>query len=104
MLHSEGSAVSAKLEGRRVCVIYDCLFPLTHGGAERWYRYLVDRLVTSGAKVTYLTRRQWAEQVPPWAGVSVVAASGKSALYDDEGVRRTTPALAFGAGTFWWLI
>ena len=26
--------------------MYDCLFPWTVGGAERWYRALAERLVT----------------------------------------------------------
>src|SRR5947209_7951198 len=27
----------------RVCIVYDCLFPHTVGGAERWYRNLAER-------------------------------------------------------------
>ncbi len=101
---SSRSEESANLEGRTVCVVYDCLFPLTHGGAERWYRVLVDHLVASGAKVTYLTRRQWEAESPEWAGVDVVAVSGASELYDAEGTRRTIPALAFGFGTLTWMV
>jgi glycosyltransferase involved in cell wall biosynthesis len=98
------SESNADLAGWKVCVIYDCLFPLTHGGAERWYRTLVDRLVSSGADVTYLTRRQWESAPPIWKGVKVIAVSEAGELYDGEGVRRTRPALAFGLGTFLWLI
>ena len=98
------SSTPTSLDGREVCVIYDCLFPLTHGGAERWYRCLVDQLVASGANVTYLTRRQWTGQAPRWTGVAVTAVSGRSELYDDQGVRRTPPAIAFGLGTFLWLL
>ena len=29
----------------RVCLIYDCLYPYTVGGAERWYGNLADSLV-----------------------------------------------------------
>ena len=101
---TDGSATRANLEGRRICVIYDCLFPLTHGGAERWYRCLADELVASGGDVIYLTRRQWTGSAPPWPGVTVTAVSASSELYDDHGVRRTGPTLAFGAGTFVWLI
>jgi glycosyltransferase involved in cell wall biosynthesis len=97
--------VSAEvLEGLKVCVVYDCLFPLTHGGAERWYRALVDKLVASGASVTYLTRRQWTGEAPQWKGVSVVDVSARSELYDAEGIRRTGPALAFGYGTLRWML
>ena len=28
----------------RICLVYDCLFPYTVGGAERWYRNLAERL------------------------------------------------------------
>ena len=28
----------------RICVVYDCLYPYTVGGAERWYRALAERL------------------------------------------------------------
>ena len=28
----------------RVCIVYDCLYPYTIGGAERWYRNLAERL------------------------------------------------------------
>ena len=94
----------AALEGRNVCVIYDCLFPLTHGGAERWYRCLVDRFIESGANVTYLTRRQWTGDPPPWSGVRIVNVSGAAELYDEDGVRRTGPAVVFGIGTFVWLL
>jgi glycosyltransferase involved in cell wall biosynthesis len=101
---SNSSAAGVNLEGRNVCVIYDCLFPLTHGGAERWYRVLVDRLAEAGATVTYLTRRQWTTETPIWTGVKVVAVSNASELYDAEGTRRTVPALAFGVGTFLWMV
>src|SRR5215218_10102115 len=43
----------------RICVLYDCLFPYTVGGAERWYRNLAERLAAGGHEVTYLTLRQW---------------------------------------------
>ena len=43
----------------RICLVYDCLFPYTVGGAERWYRNLAERLAAEGHEVTFLTRRQW---------------------------------------------
>src|SRR5918995_789717 len=43
----------------RICVVYDCLFPYTIGGGERWYRNLAERLHADGHEVTYLTLRQW---------------------------------------------
>ena len=36
----------------RVCLVYDCLYPFTIGGAERWYRNLAERLAASGHEVT----------------------------------------------------
>src|SRR5204862_439013 len=49
----------------RVCLIYDCLFPWTIGGAERWMRALGERLAAEGHDVTYLTLRQWERDEPP---------------------------------------
>ena len=43
----------------RICLVYDCLYPYTVGGAERWYRELAERLAHDGHDVTYLTMRQW---------------------------------------------
>jgi glycosyltransferase involved in cell wall biosynthesis len=82
----------------RICVIYDCLYPYTIGGAERWYRNLAERLVSTGHDVTYLTMRQWlrAEQ-PTLDGVNVVAVAPRMGLYTD-GRRRIVPPLMFGAG------
>ena len=48
----------------RICLVYDCLYPWTVGGAERWYRDLAAELVAAGHEVTYLTRRQWDERRP----------------------------------------
>ena len=62
--------------GMRVCLVYDCLFPHTVGGAERWYRSLAERLAADGHEVTYLTLRQWERDEPPAIpGVRVVVAS-----------------------------
>ena len=49
----------ARLPRVRVCLAYDCLYPYTVGGAERWYRSLAERLAADGHEVTYLTRLQW---------------------------------------------
>lgn len=82
----------------RICLVYDCLFPYTVGGAERWYRNLAERLARDGHDVTYLTLRQWeAGEEPQIAGVRVVTAGPRMALYVD-GRRRIAPPLRFGAG------
>jgi glycosyltransferase involved in cell wall biosynthesis len=90
---------------RRICLVYDCLFPHTVGGAERWYRNLAERLAAEGHEVTYLTLRQWERGEPPRIdGVRVVAAGPKMALYTEDGRRRIAPPLVFGLGVLWHLL
>jgi glycosyltransferase involved in cell wall biosynthesis len=86
----------------RVCLVYDCLYPHTVGGAERWYRDLAERLADAGHEVTYLTLRQWdrGERAQIDARVRVVCAGPRMALYTDSGRRRILPPLVFGAGVF----
>lgn len=82
----------------RVCLVYDCLYPHTVGGAERWYRNLGERLAAAGHEVTYLTLRQWDRGVDPDVpGVRVVPVGPRMALYAG-GRRRILPPLVFGAG------
>ena len=83
----------------RICVVYDCLFPHTVGGAERWYRNLAERLAAEGHDVTYLTMRQWAgdELDSPGASRSKPVAP-RLGLYTRGGRRRIGPPLVFGAG------
>jgi glycosyltransferase involved in cell wall biosynthesis len=84
----------------RICVVYDCLFPYTVGGAERWYRNLAERLVDEGHDVTYLTLRQWerGETLDLDPRVRVVTAGPRMALYTSSGRRRILPPLVFGLG------
>ena len=84
----------------RVCIVYDCLFPHTVGGAERWYRNLSEELARAGHDVTYLTRRQWpkGEQPAAPAGVRVVSVSRGGPLYTADGRRTVGPPLRFGLG------
>src|ERR1700678_704412 len=44
-------------DGLRICLVYDCLFPYTVGGAERWYRNLAERLPLHSPDVSYPTAR-----------------------------------------------
>jgi glycosyltransferase involved in cell wall biosynthesis len=90
----------------RICVIYDCLFPFTVGGAERWYRNLAERLAAAGHEVTYLTLRQWDRGEPPVLDgpVRVVAVGPRMALYTEGGRRRILPPLVFGLGVLWHLL
>jgi glycosyltransferase involved in cell wall biosynthesis len=88
-----------------ICLVYDCLFPFTVGGAERWYRNLGQRLAENGHQVTYLTLRQWERgergEVP---GLDVVAVGPRMELYAEGGRRRILPPLVFGLGVLWHLL
>ncbi|HUN78403.1 MAG TPA: glycosyltransferase [Solirubrobacteraceae bacterium] len=103
----------------RICLVYDCLFPYTVGGAERWYRNLAERLAQEGHEVTYVTLRQW--ERPSQGGIlrrgargrpdldvdpriEVVAVGPRMALYAEGGRRRILPPLVFGAGVLWHLL
>jgi glycosyltransferase involved in cell wall biosynthesis len=90
----------------RICVVYDCLFPYTIGGAERWYRNVAEHLVREGHEVTYLTLRQWerGEKVELDERVRVVTAGPRMALYTEGGRRRILPPLVFGVGVFLHLL
>jgi len=88
----------------RILVVYDCLFPYTVGGGERWLRSVAERLSTEGHEVAYLTLRQWEPgAVVDVPGVRIVTAGPRMALYVD-GRRRILPALVFGAGVLWHLL
>ena len=88
----------------RVCLVYDCLFPHTVGGAERWYRNLAERMARDGHEVTYLTLRQWDRgEDPGVAGVDVKAVGPRMELYTG-GRRRILPPLVFGAGVLLHLL
>lgn len=82
----------------KVCIVYDCLYPCTVGGAERWYRGLAQALSARGHRVTYLTLTQWESGDPPRIpGVSIVPVGPRMALYH-RGRRRVIPPLRFGWG------
>jgi glycosyltransferase involved in cell wall biosynthesis len=86
----------------RVAIVYDCLFPNTVGGAERWYRSLAERL-EGRHTVSYVTRRQWGREGPrtPFETVAVAPGGG---LYTSSGRRRIWPPVRFGIGVFWHLL
>jgi glycosyltransferase involved in cell wall biosynthesis len=85
----------------RICIVYDCLYPYTIGGAEHWYRDLAVELARRGHSVTYLTRRQWdRDSSPELNGVSVIGLEPRTELYDRSGRRSIGPTLAFGLGVF----
>ncbi len=89
----------------RVWIVYDCLFPWTIGGGERWLRRLAEYLAERDIEVTYLTRRQWSdEDAPALPGIRVVAVSPDESLYGDDGRRGTGQALRFGRGVMGHLL
>ena len=89
----------------RILVLYDCLYPWTVGGAERWYRHLAVALAAEGHEVTYATRRQWDRGAEPeLEGVRLAVICPRIGLYTAGGRRRTSEALLFGAGTLWHLL
>ena len=87
----------------QICLVYDCLYPYTVGGAERWYRNLAERLAASGHEVTFLTRRQWEGDSVDVPGVRVVAVSPRMELYT-HGRRRILPPVLFGLGVLYHLL
>lgn len=87
----------------RILIVYDCLFPYTVGGGERWLRAVATRLADEGHDVAYLTLRQWDRgTTPDLPGVRVVTGGPRMTLYVD-GRRRILPPLVFGAGALWHL-
>ena len=83
----------------RILFVYDCLYPHTIGGFERFYRDLAERLAHHH-EVTYLTRVQWGPGESPDtpAGVRLVALNCGRDLYTASGRRRIMPPLRFGLG------
>jgi len=83
----------------QVCIVYDCLYPFTIGGAERWYRNVAEALASRGHGVTILTLRQWeSREEPDIPGVRVVAVGPRFGLYTSTGRRRLVPPIVFGLG------
>jgi glycosyltransferase involved in cell wall biosynthesis len=83
----------------RIAIVYDCLFPWTVGGAERWERRVAEALAADGHEVTYLTRLQWDPADPPRIpGVRVIAVSRAEPLYGPDGNRTIGEPLRFGLG------
>ena len=82
----------------RIALVYDCLYPYTGGGAERWLRALAAELAPEH-EVTYVTRRVWADEpVPDLAGARCVAVSPGGPIYTASGRRRLLPAIRFALG------
>lgn len=88
----------------RIALVYDCLYPHTVGGAERWYRTLAERLAQERHDVTYLTLRQWPKgSEPEVPGVRIVGVGPRLRLYVG-GRRRILPPVVFGLGVLAHLV
>jgi glycosyltransferase involved in cell wall biosynthesis len=83
----------------RIALVYDCLYPATVGGAERWLRALAGTLAEEH-EVTYITRRQWRRGEDPLPGVRCVAVAPGGSLHREDGRRRLLPPAVFGVGVF----
>lgn len=80
----------------RVCLVYDRLYPLTLGGAERWYRNLAEALTARGIEVTYATLRQWGrDQSAEIPGTDVITLGPRMEAYTKER-RKLLPPVIFG--------
>ena len=89
----------------RICIVYDCLFPHTVGGAERWYRKVAETLAGEGHEVTYITMRQWPRGTDPGVpGVDVLAVGPRISLYTETGRRKIHQAVVFGLCVLWFLL
>jgi glycosyltransferase involved in cell wall biosynthesis len=100
LFQDDRSEASGMIRGpMRVCVIYDCLYPWTVGGAERWTRRVAEGLAAAGHEVTYLTRRQWGpDDAPRLPGIRVITVAAGGDLYKPDGTRRFGPPVRFGLG------
>jgi glycosyltransferase involved in cell wall biosynthesis len=88
----------------RVCIVFDCLYPYTVGGAERWYRTLSERLAEAGHDVTYLTMRQWPRgETVSVPGVEVIPVAPRMQLYT-HGRRSVRAQSAFAGGVLRHLV
>lgn len=87
----------------KVAILYDCMFPYTVGGAERWYVNVAERL-DEKHEVTYVTLRQWDRGVKPDESFDVVAVGPRMSLYTGGGRRKIGPPLIYGWGVFWHLL
>jgi len=86
----------------RIAIVYDCLFPHTVGGAERWCRVLAERL-GGRHSVSYVTRRVW-DGAGPGTPFPAIAVSPGGELYTGSGRRRIWPPIRFGIGVLWHLL
>ena len=91
--HSGSSGVPAPTPPTRICIVYDCRYPVSHGGAEKWLGSLARALVSHGARVTYVHGAGRGEEQRD--GVRWIGLSDASDLYTPAGIRRSLPVGRF---------
>ncbi len=88
----------------QLCLVFDCLYPHTVGGAERWYRNLAEDVAGRGHTVAYLTLLQWDPDTGAGVpNVDVVAVAGRAELYA-HGRRSIGAQVRFALGVFGHLV
>ncbi|MBJ7353312.1 MAG: glycosyltransferase [Thermoleophilaceae bacterium] len=87
----------------KVAILYDCMFPYTVGGGERWYVNVAERL-SEEHEVTYVTLKQWDADHTPDVPFRVVTVAPGMELYTEDGRRRIGPPLRYGFGVFKYLL
>ncbi len=101
------SAPTCSVSGRaaasgnvRVCLVFDCLYPHSVGGGERWYRAVAEGVAARGHDVTYLTLLNWDPATGPEVpGVDVIAVAPEMPIYA-KGRRSIGAQLRFAFGVF----
>ncbi len=78
-----GRACEMRAGPMRICLVYDCLFPYTVGGAERWYRNLAERARRGGPRghLPDAAPVGRADEPPELPGVRVVGGRPRGALH-----------------------
>ena len=88
----------------RVCLVFDCLYPHSVGGGERWYRAVAEGVAALGHDVTYLTLLNWdLASGPEVPGVDVIAVAPEMPIYA-KGRRSVGAQLRFSLGVFRHLV
>jgi glycosyltransferase involved in cell wall biosynthesis len=81
----------------RIAYVYDALYPLHRGGAERRYQELATRM-SARHEVHYVTWRSWRESLPPELdGVVLHGVGAAPGFYGTDGRRTVREAAAFAA-------
>ena len=86
----------------KIAIIFDCLYPVKRGGAEKVYRVLADRLAASENEVTYITREHWDEPESPKSSFRIVT-PWAGEIYNSHGDRTIQGALGFSAAVHRYL-